>query len=170
MCDPGSREAKVRSAPLRPAEISAIYHGTVRLYGLKGEALAVNAYHHRVVGRLGEGRPLAPARRVQPLASAPAQHIRDPTDRSRALIGVVVAAEDQVHPLAYQYRLEVFAYPLVAAVLGGAVDRPVEVHDLPRLVRLPKVACEPGLLFFWVAAAVLVVQLAVERDEVGVAP
>src|SRR3712207_4340277 len=45
----------------RALKVKAVYHATVRLYGLQGESLAVDAHEHHVVDGFGEGRPLVPA-------------------------------------------------------------------------------------------------------------
>src|SRR5919199_3105488 len=123
-----------------------------------------------MMGGLGEGRPLAPACGVQLLPATTGDYVGYSSYRDRALVVVVVAVENHVHLVANKRRLKVFTYLLVAAMLRGAVDRPVEEHDLPGLTCSSQVALQPGFLLLRAVAAVLVVQLAIQCDEVNVAP
>ena len=67
-------------------------------------------------------------------------------------------------------RLQILPYPPVTAMPRGTVGRPVQERDLPALARGSQVLLQEVLLPLRVRTSIAVVQLAVEGDEMGVAP
>src|SRR5215212_6773097 len=159
-----------RSPRVWLVEVQAVNISAARFYCLQRQVSAVDAYKHRVVGGYGGDRPSAPARRVESPPSAPAHHVGHAPYGHGALVDVVVARKDEVHPMLREKRLQVFPHFLVTAVPRGAIGRPVQEDDPPVLARGGQVSLQEVSLLLRVRTPITVIQLAVERDEVGVAP
>jgi hypothetical protein len=70
----------------------------------------------------------------------------------------------------HEERLQVLPRFLITAVPRGAIGRPVQEHDPPALARGSQVSLQEVPLLLQVRTPITVIQLAVERDEVRVAP
>src|SRR5918997_7057273 len=131
-CEPTLREGSLRVGLV---EVKAVDDLAARLYGLQQQAAATDAHEHRVVGGHGGGCQLAIARWIQPPAASPAHHVGHSPYGHGALIDVIVAREDYVHPMLHEERLQVLPHPLVAAVSRGTVGRPVQERNPPEFAR-----------------------------------
>src|SRR5215208_20371 len=147
-----------------------VEHATVGLYGLKDDSRIVHVDEHRVVGGLGAGRPLPLARRVEFPTASPTNHVGNSLYRCRALVDVIVPREDHVDTVVSKQRLEVLPYLLVVAVPGRAIKGPMQEGEPPALARRGEVLLQEGPLLLGITAPVVVVELAVYGDEVGIAP
>src|SRR5215212_2264947 len=83
-----------RSSLVRVVEVQAVNNLAVRFYGLQHQVSALDAYEHRVVGGLREGRQRTLAGWVQPPAASPAHYVGHSPYGHCALVDVVVAGED----------------------------------------------------------------------------
>jgi hypothetical protein len=93
-----------------------------------------------------------------------------PHYRRRALVDVVVPGEDHVYAVASKQRFEVLSYQLIGAVPRRAIEGPVQEGEFPALACGGEVPLQEGLLLLGAGAPVVVVELAVEGDEVGSSP
>jgi hypothetical protein len=83
---------------------------------------------------------------------------------------VVVPGEDHVYAVASKQRFEVLSYQLIGAVPRRAIEGPVQEGEFPALACGGEVPLQEGLLLLGAGAPVVVVELAVEGDEVGSSP